>query len=84
MGLNFLFFFFMKKKEAAYGLFEGRMVPLAVCSFMNFSSSCCSVWDRCMVLLMRVGGAPGLSSIAWSQGHDGGSFPSCRCSKTSQ
>ena len=45
------------KKEAAYGLFEGRMVPLAVCSFMNFSSSCCLAWDKCMVLLMRVGRA---------------------------
>ena len=27
-----------------------------------------------MVLLMRVGGAPGLSSMAWSQGHEGGVF----------
>jgi len=60
------------------------MVPLAVCSFINFRSSYCLVWDRHMVLLMRVGGAPGLSSIAWSQGCDGGSFPSWHCSNTSQ
>jgi hypothetical protein len=37
-----------------------------------------------MVLLMRVSGAPGLSSIMWSQGHDGGSFPSWHCLNMSQ
>jgi len=59
------------------------MVPLVVCSFMNFRSSYCLAWDRHMVLLIRVGGASGLSSIAWSQGCNGGSFPSYRCSNMS-
>ena len=57
-----------------YRLFDLWMVPLSRCSFTNFFSSCCSVADSLMVRLISVGGAPGLSSILWSHGHDGGSF----------
>ena len=60
---SFPFFFLMKKNDAAYGLFEGWMVPRLVCSFRNWESSCCSVWERQMVLLMRVTGAPGFRSM---------------------
>jgi len=50
------------------------MVPLSVCSLINLSSSSISGWDRWMFWLIRVGGAPGFSSILWSHGCDGGSF----------
>ena len=84
MGLSFPFFFLMKKNDAAYGLFDGCIVPRAVCSFKNLDSSPCSVWERQMVLLMSVAGAPGFRSMLWSQDREGGSpFPH-RCSKMLQ
>ena len=48
------------------------MVPLAICSFKNFRSSCNSGCDSLINFPGRVDGAPGLSSIAWSQSLDGG------------
>src|SRR5712671_1440269 len=48
------------------------MVPRAVCSLRNWESSPCSVRERRMVLLMRVAGAPGFRSMAWSQVLEGG------------
>ena len=50
------------------------MVPRAVCSLMNLLSSSNSVWDRRMFQLMRVAGAPGFSSMAWSHDLFGGNF----------
>ena len=64
----------MKKNAAAYGLLDGQIVPRSLCSFMNFFNSSCSDWDRQIFLLMRVAGAPGFNSIAWSQGLCGGNF----------
>ena len=64
----------MKKNAAAYGLFDGLMVPQSSCSFRNFLSSSCSNCDNRMFLLMRVAGAPGFNSMAWSQGRYGGNF----------
>ena len=64
-GHSLPFFFFIKKKDVAQGLFKGRMVPHAVCSFKNLVSSPCSDCERHMILLMRVGGAPGFRSTVW-------------------
>ena len=50
------------------------MVPRSSCSFRNFPNSCCSDCESRILRLMRVAGAPGFSSIAWSQGHGGGNF----------
>jgi hypothetical protein len=55
-----------------YGLFDGQIVPLAICSFTNFQSSSCSACDNRISLPGSAVGVPGLSSIAWSHGHDGG------------
>src|SRR5580693_7266172 len=49
-----------------------------MCSFTNLRSSCCSAWDSGMSLPGSAAGAPGLSSIAWSHGRDGGN--SCEAS----
>ncbi len=84
MGWSFPFFFLMKKNDTVYGLFDGRIVPHAVCSFRNWESSLCLACKSWIVLLMRVGGASGFKSMAWSHGWDGGSPPPLRCSKTSQ
>ena len=57
----------MKKNGTAYGLFEGQMYPLACCSWTNSSNAFCS---SCMSWYTFPGiddGAPGFSSIAWSQ-----------------
>ena len=64
MGWSFLFFFLMKKKGAVYRLFDGRIVPWAVCSFKNLVSSTCSACASWIVFPMRVAGAPGFRSIA--------------------
>jgi hypothetical protein len=53
-------------------------VPLAVCSFTKDRSSVCSAWESGMSLLGSAAGAPGLSSITWSQGQDGGNL--CKAS----
>ena len=50
------------------------MVPRSSCSFRNFCSSACSDCESQMLRLMRVAGAPGFNSIAWSQGRGGGNF----------
>jgi hypothetical protein len=50
------------------------MVPLSLCSLRNFLSSSCSDCDSRMLQLMSDAGAPGLRSIAWSQGRGGGNF----------
>src|SRR6266850_7330759 len=72
MGCNLPSFFLMKKNDTVYGLLDGRMVPLIKCSFMNFLSSPSSGCDNGISFPGRDAGAPGLSSIAWSQMHDGG------------
>ena len=64
----------MKKNVAAYGLLEGLMVPRSLCSFRNFFNSSCFNCDNRMFLLMRVAGAPGFNSMAWSQGRCGRNF----------
>ena len=50
------------------------MVPRSSCSFKNFCNSVCSDCESWMLRLMRVAGAPGFNSIAWSQGRGGGNF----------
>ncbi len=62
----------MKKKGAAYGLFDGRIVPCAMCSFRNLVSLPCSDCESCIVLPVSITGAPGFKLMAWSQGCDGG------------
>jgi hypothetical protein len=59
------------------------MVPLSKCSSTNFFSSCCSAADSLIVWLISVDGAPGLSSILWSHGCDGGNFFDSSLLKTS-
>src|SRR6266481_9183923 len=63
---SFLSFFFMKKKFAAYGLHDSRMVPRVRCSCMNLCTSSISFWLRGRSHPGIVVGAPGSSSIAWS------------------
>jgi|SRR6266850_2202501 len=70
MGRNFPSFFLMKKKDAVYGLLDGQMVPLMRCSLTNLRSSASSGCDKGISFLGRDAGAPGFSSIAWSQMHD--------------
>ena len=72
MGHNLPSFFLMKKKDAVYGDLDGRMVPLPRCSLMNFRSSASSGCDSGISLPGSDAGAPGLSSIAWSQTRVGG------------
>jgi hypothetical protein len=68
----------MKKNEAAYGLLDGHIVPCCKWSLRKAESSVCSAWDSLMSLLLSVAGAPGFSSISWSQGRNGGiSAPFC-------
>jgi hypothetical protein len=55
-----------------YGLLEGLIVPLLMCSFTNSRSSACSACDSGINLPGSAAGAPGLSLIAWSYGRDGG------------
>jgi len=64
----------MKKKDAVYGDFDGRMVPLPRCSLTNLRNSVSSACDRGMSFPGNDVGAPGLSSIAWSQMRDGGNL----------
>src|SRR6202453_4110507 len=64
----------MKKNEDAYCDFDGRIYPLANCSSRNSSSalsSCCAIG---YTLQSTVSGVFVLSSIAWSQGRDGGNL----------
>ena len=49
-------------------------MPLAMCSFMKDRSSTSSAWDSGMSLPGSAAGAPGLSSMAWSHGQDGGNL----------
>ena len=48
------------------------MVPLPRCSLMNLRSSASSSCDSRISFPGSNAGAPGLSSIAWSQRRDGG------------
>ena len=47
-------------------------MPLAMCSFTKDQSSTSLAWDSGMSLPGSAASAPGLSSIAWSHGRDGG------------
>ncbi len=58
----------------AYGLLNGRIVPRSTCSLRNFCSSSNSNCESCIFRLMRVAGAPGFSSMAWSHDRFGGNF----------
>ena len=49
---------------------------------MNLLSSCCSAWHRCIRRPGSVLGAPGLSSMAWSQMRDGGKLCDASLLKT--
>ena len=62
----------MKKNNAVYGDLDGWIVPLLRCSLTNLRSLASSGWDSGMSFLGSDAGAPGLSSMAWSQTHDGG------------
>src|SRR6266850_567855 len=62
----------MKKNDAVYGDLDGLMVPLPRCSLTNLHSSASSGWDSGISFPGSDTGAPGLSSIAWSQTCDGG------------
>ncbi len=64
----------MKKNAAAYGLFDGHIVPLSICSLINFYSSISSVWDSLMFQLISIVDASGFSLIAWSYDLFGGIF----------
>src|SRR6266850_3263939 len=57
----------MKKNDAVYGDLDGRMVPLPKCSLVNFCSSASSGCDNGISFPGSDAGAPGLSSMAWSQ-----------------
>src|SRR6266403_1085625 len=67
MGLSFPSFFLTKKKFAAYGLQDSRMVPLFRCSWTKLWTSWISFWLRGRSRPGIVDGAPGSSSMAWSQ-----------------
>ena len=49
---------------------------------MNLLSSCCSAWHRRIKRPGNVLGAPGLSSMAWSQMRDGGKLCDASSLKT--
>src|SRR6267142_5351525 len=74
MGRSLPSFFLMKKHDAVYRDLDGRMVPLPRCSLTNLHSSASSGCDSGMSFPGSDAGAPGLSSIAWSQMHDGGNL----------
>ena len=57
----------MKKKLAAYGLQDSRIVPRLRCSCTNLLILACSVCVRGRSRLGRVAGASGRSSMVWSQ-----------------
>ena len=57
----------MKKNGTVYGLFEGWMYPLACCSRTNSSNAFCSSCVSWYTFPGIDDGAPGFSSIAWSQ-----------------
>src|SRR6266478_5450102 len=67
MGLSFPSFFLTKKKLAAYGLQDSCMVPLFKCSWTKLWTSWISFWLRGRSCPGIVDGAPGNSSMAWSQ-----------------
>ncbi len=73
----------MKKNSVAYGLFDGCMVPCAVCSLKNLESSTCSDCESHIILPISIGGALGFRSMVWFQGHDGDSPQPFHRSKTS-
>jgi len=64
----------MKKKDAVYGLLDGRMVPLSKCSLTNLRNSVSSGWDSGISLPGSDAGTPGLSSMAWSHSRVGGNL----------
>ena len=61
-----------------YGDLDGRMVPLPRCSLTNLRSSASSGCESGISFPGNDAGAPGLSSMAWSQRCDGGN--SCEAS----
>src|SRR6266404_8109186 len=65
-GHSFPSFFFTKKKFAAYGLHDSRIVPCVRCSCTNLWTSSISFWLRGRSRPGIVVGAPGSNSIAWS------------------
>ena len=62
----------MKKKGAAYGLFEGRMYPLANCLSTCFFRALFSSWVRGYILPLIDAGTLGFNLIAWFYGQSGG------------
>jgi len=72
----------MKKNDAVYGDLDGRIVPLPRCSFTNLRSSASSGCDSGMSFPGSNAGAPGLSSIAWSQMRVGGNLCDASSLKT--
>ena len=56
----------MKKKGAAYGLFDGLMYPFFRCSQINFSSAPCSGLVKVYIFPGIVLGAPSFKSMVWS------------------
>jgi len=72
MGRSLPSFFLIKKKDAVYDDFDGQMVPLPRCSLTNLCSSASSGCDNGISFPGNDTGAPGLSSMAWSQMRNGG------------
>ncbi len=72
----------MKKKFAAYGLQDSRIVPLFRCSWTKLWTSWISFWLRGRRCPGIVDGAPGSSSMAWSQMVCFGSRWDCSSLKT--
>ena len=75
----------MKKNGAAYGLFEGWIYPFTCCTCMKSSSAFCSSCISWYTFPGINDGAPGFSSMAWSQMQGSGnhweasSLKTCKC-----
>jgi hypothetical protein len=61
---------------------DGRIVPLLRCSLTNLRSCSSSACDNGISLPGSAAGAPGLRSIAWSQGREGGNSCDASSEKT--
>src|SRR6267142_4434973 len=72
MGRSLPSFFLMKKNDTVYGDLDSWMVPLPRCSLTNLHNLASSGCDSGISFPGSDAGAPGLSSIAWSQMHDRG------------
>ncbi len=72
----------MKKKGAAYGLFERHMYPLANCSSTCFFRASFSNWVRGYILPQIDASALGFNSMAWFHRRSGGKCATAFSEKT--